>query len=714
VTAETSPTLIHAETDGDGIRTLIVDAVDRPMNVLSPELRAQLIAAVDAALADDAVRGVVFVSRRKEFIAGADLTVLGSLRGRPVPEVRRFSTPFRTMLRRMEQAGKPVVAAINGTALGGGFELCLACHHRIAADVPGALIGLPESQLGILPGAGGTQRLPRLMGIAPALPMVLEGRRLSPAQALEAGLVDALVPLDALEQAAKAWILSGPEASQPWDRPGFSVPGGGPDTPGMQRLLADADAKARSGAALNDPSPAAIVTCFRDGVGATMDEGLEIEGQEFARLAQGDVAQNRIRAFFSMGAARKAATRPAGVAAFKPARLGILGAGMMGRGLAEVAALRGLDVVLLDRDRAAAEAGLAFVRESLGKAQARGRVKAADAEAALARIGPSEDVADLAGVEAIIEAVYEDRAVKAEITPRAIAAAGEGVLFASNTSKLPITSLAEASPRPDRFIGMHFFSPVPRMALLEIILGEKTGAEAHAQALDLGRLLGKTAIVVRDGRGFFTSRVFSTYINEGIAMLAEGVDPALIEDAGKQAGMPTGPLAMADEISQETMLRIRSQERDDLGDKWVRGREFDIVERFVGMGRGGRRTGAGFYDYPAEGTKALWPGLAEMFPRANDQPEIAEAKRRLLQVQATEAARAWAEGVIDDPRMADVGSLLGWSFPAWTGGVMSYIDQGGLDGFMEHAARLTEAHGPRFDPPQKLKDLAAAGGSLYA
>lgn len=704
---------IRAETDAEGFRTLVIDVADRPMNVLSPALRTALIAALDAALADLAVRGLILTARRREFIAGADLTVLGTMRGKAAAEVRAFSTPFRTMLRRMETAGKPVVAAINGTALGGGFELCLACHHRIAADTPGSQIGLPESQLGLLPGAGGTQRMGRLIGIARALPLLLEGRRLSPGQALDAGIVDAVVAPDALEQAAKAWLRTAPDPRQPWDRPGFAIPGGGPETPANHRLFVEAGGKVQTGTGLNDPAPQAILSCLYEGLRLPIDAGLEIEGRLFAHLARGDVAQNRIRAFFSMNAARKAAARPA-APTFAPQRLGVLGAGMMGRGLAEVAALRGLDVVLLDRDDPAAQAGHAAVAASLEKARARGLVTEADAAAALARISPTADFARLEGCEAIIEAVFEDRAVKGEVTRAALAAAGPDVLFASNTSKLPITGLASASPAPERFIGMHFFSPVPRMALVEIILGQRTAPLAHAQALDLAKRLGKTPVVVRDGRGFFTSRVFSSYVNEGIAMLVEGVTPALIDNAGRQAGMPVGPLAMADEIAQETMLRIRQQERADLGAAWVRGPEFDVIERLVGLGRKGRRHGAGFYDYPADAPKHLWPGLADLFPAAAAQPDPALVRRRLLVAQSVEAARAWADGVIDDPRMADVASLLGWSFPGWTGGVMSLIDQGGPAAFVAEADRLATAHGPRFAVPERLRTLAAEGGTLYA
>lgn len=710
--AATETPLVEVETDAQGWRRLTIHQPDRPLNVLSPPLRLALIAAVDAALADDAVRGLILTARGRAFVAGADLTVLGGMRGRPAEEVRGFSGPFRAMLRRMERGGKPVVAAINGTALGGGFELCLACHHRIVADLPDARIGLPEATLGLLPGAGGTQRLGRLIGIARAMPLLLEGRRLSPAQALEAGLIDRVVPEDALLDAARDWLAGSPEPVQPWDRRGFAIPGGDPGTAENQRLFIRTGAAVQTGAGLNDPAPRAILSCLYEGLRVPMDDGLEIEGRLFASLARGDVAQNRIRAFFSMGAARKAAARPE-APPFRPARLGILGAGMMGRGLAEVAALKGLDVVLLDRDAAAATAGREAVAAGLARAEARGRVSAAAGAAALARIRATDAMADLAGCDALIEAVYEDRAVKAEVTCAALAATGPEVLFASNTSKLPITGLAQASPAPERFIGMHFFSPVPRMALVEIILGEATAPATQAQALDLAKILGKTPIVVRDGRGFFTSRVFSSYLNEGIALLCAGVAPALIENSGRQAGMPLGPLAMADEISQETMLRIRDQERADLGDAWQPGPEYDAIARLVALGRTGKRAGAGFYDHPEDGERRLWPGLAELFPLAERQPDPAEVRARLLCAQAVEAARAWAEGVIEDPRMADVGSLLGWSFPGWTGGVMSFIDQGGVAAFVATADRLAAAHGERFAVPDRLRRLAETGGTLY-
>ncbi len=604
---------LRVQTDAEGIRTLILDVADRPMNVLSPALRAELVDAVRLALADDAVTGLILASARPEFIAGADLAVLGALRGRPAAEVRVVSDPFRRMLRAMETAGKPVVAAINGTALGGGFELCLACHHRVAADVPGAIIGLPEASLGLLPGAGGTQRLGRMIGIAAALPLLLKGARLMPVEAHTAGMVDALVAPDALHAAAAAWIRANPKPCQPWDKRGFVPPGGHPVDPANHRLFIEAAAAAQV-ADPNDPAARAILSCLFEGLRVEIDAGLEIEARLFASLARGDVAQNRIRAFFSINAARKAAARPEGITRFAPGRIGIIGAGMMGHGLAEIAARAGIDVVLVDRTGEGALAGRDAAATSMAKAVARGKLKEAAARAALARIAPTASLQDLAGCGAIIEAVYEDRTVKAEVTRAAIAAAGPEVLFASNTLKLPITGLAGATPAPERFIGMHFFSPVPRMALVEIILGEATGARAHAEAIDLAKVLGKTPIVVGDGRGFFTSRVFSAFLNEGIRLLTEGAAPALIENVARQAGYPLGPLAMADEIGLETMLRIRRQERDDLGEAWARTPDFEVLERFVAMGRTGRIVGAGFYDHPAKGPRRLWPELAALLP----------------------------------------------------------------------------------------------------
>jgi 3-hydroxyacyl-CoA dehydrogenase/enoyl-CoA hydratase/3-hydroxybutyryl-CoA epimerase len=714
MTTQSPDPLLRSATDDGGIRTLTIDVSDRPMNVLSPPLRLELIAAMDAALEDDTVTGIILASDRPEFIAGADLSALSEMRGKPAAEVRAFSDGFRAMLRRMELGGKPIVAAINGTALGGGFELCLACHHRIAADVEGAVIGLPEASLGLLPGAGGTQRLGRMIGIAKALPLVLNGSRLSPGAAYEAGLVDDLVPLDGLIAAAKAWISANPAPQKPWDQRGSSIPGGGPEVPQNHRLFIEMAGKAQAETGPNDATASAILSCFFEGLRVPFDTGLEIEARQFSSLARGDVAQNRIRSFFSMTAARKAATRPADIPRFAPKKIGILGAGLMGSGLAEVAARKGLSVVLLDRDVEAARAGYQTAAKSMEKSVTRGKLTSEAASAALGRIDPVSDMAALSGCDAIIEAVYEDRGVKAEVTRAALAATGPDVLFASNTSKLPITGLAEASPAPERFIGMHFFSPVPRMALVEIILGDATGAAAHAQALDLAKTLGKIPVVVRDGRGFFTSRVFSTYMNEGLAMLCEGVAPALIENSGRQAGYPLGPLAMADEISQETMLRIRSQERDDLGADWIEGSDFAVVSQFVEMGRIGRRAKAGFYDYPEEGPRHLWAGLADLYPVAADQPDPKALRQRFLHIQATEAARAWDEGVIDDPRMADVGSQLGWSHPSWTGGVMSYIDQGGgVAAFVAEGERLAKLHGPRFTPPPRLVALAAEGKSLY-
>ena len=698
--------------DDRGVRTLAIGSPDRAVTVLSPALREALIDAVDAALADDAVRGLVLTGAGGAFVAGADLTVLATLRGAPAEEVRRLFHPYRTMLRRMEQGGKPVVAALNGTALGGGFELALACHHRILADAPGAVVGLPEATLGLLAGAGGTQRLPRLIGLEAAMPLLLDGTRLAPEDALERGVVDAVVPPGDLLDAARAWIESAPDAVRPWDRKGFALPGGGPERPDRHRAFV-AEGARRQASDPNDPAAEAILSALFEGTRLPIDDGLVIEGRLFARLARGDAAQNRIRAFFSQGRARKAAARPARAPRFEPRRLGILGAGTMGAGLAEVAARAGLDVVLLDRDDVAAARGVDLVRASLDKAVARGKLGREDSDDALRRIRPTAAFADLAGADAVIEAVFEDRDAKRVATEAALAATGPDVLFASNTSKLPITGLAETSPAPDRFIGMHFFSPVPRMRLVEIIRGGRTGDRAVAEALDLARLLGKTAIVVNDAPGFFTSRVVSAYVDEGLAMLMDGVAPALIENVARQAGWPQGPLALADGIGLGTMRRVRRQERADRGDDGPVGASLAALDRLAGLGREGRGAGGGFHD-PAEDGPRLWPGLARHFPAASAQPDPAGIRLRLLHAQSAEAARAWDEGVVEDPRMADVGSLLGWAHPAWTGGVMSFADQSdGVAGFVARARDLARRHGPRFAPAPRLVALAEAGGSLY-
>lgn len=706
--------MISSTVDSDGICTVTWDLADRPVNVLSMASRLAFVAAIEAAIADPGVKGILVTSAKKEFIAGADLTLLQGFRGAPAAEITTKMSALRDLLRKMETAGKPVVAAMNGTALGGGLEICLACHRRIAADRDDALFGLPEVGLGLLPGAGGTQRLTRMVGIRAALPLLLEGTKLSARQAMTAGFIDQVVPADQLLATARAWLLSGPDATQPWDRPGWTLPGGAATSPENHRLFMAQAARIQAETRDNLPAPPAILSCVYEGLRVPIDVGLAIEFRHLAELVRGDVAQNTIRTmFFSQNDLRKLGARPKDVAPFALTRLGVLGAGTMGAGLAQIAAQAGLEVVLLDRSADDAHKGMERIAKTLGREVDKGRLTAAARDAQLERIRPTADYADLAGCQAVVEAVFEDRAIKDDVTTRTLAVTGPDILFASNTSKIPISGLAQSSPRPDRFIGMHFFSPVPRMALLEIIKGDKTSDQTLAQALDLAKCLGKTPIVVNDGPGFFTSRCVSTYLNEGIAMLREGVAPALIENCGRHAGMPVGPLSLADEIGIDVMYKVRAQEGQDRG---FTGAEFPVVEKlYADLGRHGRKNGGGFYDYPADGgQKVLWPGLHELFAAAPDQPDPALLRRRLLHVQALEAARCFGEGIIDDPRQADVGSILGWGFARHTGGVCSYIDTIGAQAFVAQCRDMASRFGDRYQPPAFLVALAERGAGFYA
>ncbi len=705
--------MIEYALDADGIATVTWDLPGRPVNVLSMDARLTFIAVTEAALNDPAVKGVIITSAKKEFIAGADLTLLQTFRGKPAAEIMGKMSALRDFLRRMETAGKPVVAAMNGTALGGGLEICLACHHRIAVDRPDALFGLPEAGLGLLPGAGGSQRLPRLIGIKAALPLMLDGSRVSAARAKALGFIDEVVAAEELLPAARAWILAHPKAAQPWDQPGFVPPGGDISGVEMNRWFMALDSKVHAETKGNFPAPRAILSCVYEGLRVPIDVGLAIEFRYLVELVRGDVAQNTIRTFFfSMNDARKLKGRPPAPAS-RFSKIGILGAGTMGVGVAQVAAEGGLEVVLLDQSLEAAQAAVAKLATSLERLVAKGITSAQTRAAVLERIHPTADYADLSGCQAIIEAVFEDRAIKDDVIRKTLAVTGSEVLFGSNTSKLPITQLAYSTDRPDRFIGLHFFSPVPRMALLEIIRGAQTSDATVAEALDLSKVLGRTPIVVNDGPGFFTSRCVSTYLNEGIALLREGVSPALIENVGRQAGMPMGPLTLGDGIGIDTMHKVRVQEGRDKGDAWVPGVEFEVVEHLAGLGRYGMKNGKGFYDYAADGSKALWPELATLYPVAAEQPTPEAVRTRLLHVQAVEAARCFAEGVIADPRHADIGSVLGWSFAKHTGGVCSYMDTIGVARFVAECDALADTYGERFRPPAYLRDLADRGRGFY-
>ena len=707
--------LVTYATDADGIATITWAMDGYPMNVLNEPSLRQFEDHVRAALADAAVKGIVIASGKADFIAGADLNMLKGSHLRTAEQMWEMSRGMQTLLRELETGGKPVVAAINGTALGGGFEIALACHRRIAADTPKAQIGLPEVKLGLLPGGGGTQRLPRLIGARAALPLLLEGKTSDPAKAKAIGLVHEVVPADDLMAAARAWILDGGSAKQPWDEKGFKIPDGGVQTPKGYETFIAGNALLRKNTWGNYPAPEAIMACVYHGLQMPIEQGLNIESRNFIKLARGHVAQNMIKTlFFSIGDANKLKSRPKDVPTQKFTKVGILGAGMMGAGIAYVTAKAGIEAVLLDTDQANAEKGKAYAEALVEKGLKRKKETPESAQALLDRITPTTDYAQLAGCELVVEAVFENREIKADVTAKAEAAVGADAVFASNTSTLPITGLAEASRRPAQFIGLHFFSPVDKMPLVEIIMGRDTDQATLARSMDYVKAIKKTPIVVNDSRGFYTSRVFGTYVNEGLEMLREGVAPALIDNAGKMAGMPVGPLALADEVAIDLMYKIANQTAADLGEAYVRTAAHEVAAQMVDdLGRVGKKAGKGFYDYPDGGQKHIWPDLAQHFPTAAEQPDVETLKRRFLHIQAVETARCLAENVVTTPEDADVGSILGWGFAPFLGGTLSYIDTIGIDQFTAECEAMASELGARFTPPQLLRDMAAKGERFY-
>jgi len=607
------------------------------------------------------------------------------------------------ILRRLETGGKPVVAAINGTALGGGYEIALACHHRICASAGRIRVGLPEATLGLLPGGGGTQRLPRMIGIQASAPLLMEGKQLRPAEALAAGLIDAVVPAAELLDAARTWLSDAPRSVQPWDEKGYKVPGGGSDSPEIARMFMVANAMYRAKTYGNYPAGQAILSAVWEGLRTTIDAGLLIESRYFASLLADPVAGNMVRTLF-LGKQRAdgLVRRPADVPKLRPTRVGVLGAGLMGSGIAYAAAKAGLDAVVIDLDLGRARGAWRYVEKRMQRAIKKGWKTAEQREALKARIHPSTDYGDLADCQVVIEAVFEDRGIKAAVTGRADAVLGDDVVLASNTSTLPITGLAAASSRPERFIGLHFFSPVEKMPLVEVIVAEQTAPATLAWALDFVRALGKTPIVVRDSRGFYTSRVFSTYVTEGMVMLSEGVAPALIENAGKMSGMPMPPLGLADAVGLGLMHQVGRQTRADLGDAAPANPSTPVLEALVETHkRTGARGKGGFYDYnPAERSKRLWRGLAGLYPPVETQPDVPALIERFLMVQAVETARCLVAEVVQTGEDADVGAILGWGFAPYTGGPASYIRQMGVDVFVARAAELAEQFGDRFRPPE--------------
>jgi 3-hydroxyacyl-CoA dehydrogenase / enoyl-CoA hydratase / 3-hydroxybutyryl-CoA epimerase len=702
------------ETAADGFATLTLDNADESMNLVSDAFIAEMMEATAQIAADDSIKGVILTSGKPAFMAGADLKLLVQGYDTMTPKsAYAFSQKASAMHRAMETSGKPWVAVMNGLALGGGFELALACHYRILVDDPKAVVGLPEVGVGLLPGSGGTQRLIRIAGMKVGTELLLSGRAVKGAEALTLGIVDAVIPASEMDAAARAWLATGPDPIKPWDVKGYALPEQRgliiPEYSGQMMMASGSVAKS----GYNLPAPIAILSCIYEGAILPFDKALSVESKYFAKLLTSPVSRNIIRTtFLSKGAAERGAGRPAGIPKAEFKKIGVLGAGMMGAGIALVSAQAGVDVILIDRDVESAAKGKAYSETVLGKQIARGSMTQDKADAILARITPTDDFALLEGCDLIIEAVFEDIDIKAETTRKAEAIIPSTTVYASNTSTLPISTLAEASARPDQFIGLHFFSPVDRMGLVEIIKGAKTSPATLAVALDFVAKLRKTPIVVNDSRGFYTSRVFQTLIHEGGAMLEEGVPPAVIENAAKAVGMPVGPLALLDELTFDLPLKIVEQAIEQEGSKYIVPAGVSAMKKMKAQGRSGRKTGGGFYDYPAEGGKKLWSGLADTFPISDDY-DVEELKQRLLYAQAIETARCREENVIETSEDGDLGAVYGWGFPAWTGGTLSYIDTVGIGKFVSESDRLAQKFGPRFAPSAWLRERAATGTGFY-
>ncbi|MEV4481918.1 3-hydroxyacyl-CoA dehydrogenase NAD-binding domain-containing protein [Micromonospora coxensis] len=707
---------IRYDRGADGIVTLTLDDPDQSANTMNRAYAASMSAVLDRLEAErDELTGVIVTSAKQTFFAGGDLDEMGRATRADAPALAELLGTIKRDLRRLETLGRPVVAAINGAALGGGLEIALACHYRIALDAPGSRLGLPEVTLGLLPGAGGVTRTVRMLGLAAALTTVLlTGRRMRPADALAAGLVDEVVATDEeMLTRAREWIAANPHPAQPWDRPDYRMPGGTPASRGLAAQLPAYPANLRKqlkGARM--PAPEAILATAVEGAQVDLETALTVETRHLITLLTGQIAKNMIGAFHvDLRAVNGGAARPSGVDPAPVRRVAVLGAGMMGAGIAYVCAKAGLDVVVRDVTEEAAGRAREHAGKLLAKAVRRGRLTEADAQAVLARITTTAGLDALAGCDAVIEAVFEDPALKQAVFAEVAPVVAADALLASNTSTLPITGLAAQVARPADFIGMHFFSPVDKMPLLEIVVGEQTGDVALARAFDLGRRIGKTPIVVNDGRGFFTSRVIGRFIDEAVGMVAEGVPAASVEQAALQAGYPTGPLALADEVSLTLIQRIRRQ-FEAAGEGFVALPSHRLVDAMLDThDRPGRAGGRGFYDY-ADGSRGrLWSGLADLATDAGRAVPLPDLQERMLFAEALDALRCLDEGVLRTETDANIGSILGIGFPAWTGGVIRYVRQyaGGPAGFAARAADLAARYGDRFTPPADLAARLATG-----
>ncbi len=717
--------------DADGVATITWDTVGKSMNVMNQQGFLDLEAHIDTALADDAVKGVIITSGKEgSFAGGMDLNIIAAMKDsagdNPAKGLFDGVMGMHAILRKIERAGmdpktlkggKPIVAALPGTALGIGLEIPLACHHIIAADNPKAKIGLPEIMVGIFPGAGGTMRLTRKMGAMAASPLLLEGKLNDPKKAKSAGVVDQVVPADELLSAAKDWVLNakGADIVKPWDAKGYKMPGGAPYHPAGFMTFVGASAMVNGKTQGVYPAAKALLSAVYEGAMVPFDTALKIEARWFTNVLMNPSSSAMIRSLFiNKEALEKGAVRPAGIEDQKVSKVGVMGAGMMGAGIALVSALAGIEVVLIDQKQEAADKGKSYTADYMDKGISRKKATPEKKEQVLGLITATTDYAALAGCDLIVEAVFEDPAIKAEVTRNVEAVVGPDCIFATNTSTLPISELAKASARPDQFIGIHFFSPVDKMLLVEIIKGAETDDRAVAKALDFVRQIRKTPIVVNDARFFYANRCIIPYINEGIRMVREGVAPALIENAAKLVGMPLGPLQLTDETSVDLGVKIAKATKAAMGADYPNDEVDEVLFWMFDEGRLGRKSNAGFYGYDDKGKRTgLWSGLGEKYPLAADQPDVTEVQHRLLFAQVLEAVRALEEGVLMDIREGDVGAILGWGFAPWSGGPLSWLDIIGAERAVALCDALTETYGPRFATPALLRDMAAKGDTFY-
>ena len=708
------------DVDDDGVLTITMDDPDQGTNTMNATFITQFGPLLDRLEAElHSFFGVILTSAKSSFFAGGDLHLLMAAGPQDVDRIADWLDSCKALLRRLETLGRPVVAALGGSALGGGMEIALACHHRIAVDAPGARFGLPEVTFGLLPGAGGVTRTVRMFGVQRAVQEVLlPGRRFTPAAALRAGLVDEVVAdRETMMSAARAWILANPYAAQPWDAPGYRIPGGTPADPALAAVLPAVGASVRRQTrGVPNSAPRNLAAAAVEGAQVDLATASRVETQYVTELICGQISTNMIKAlFFDMREVSAGASRPGDTPVSTVRQVAVIGAGTMGVGIAYVCARAGIQVRLRDLDLATAEQGKAHARRLLDAAVAKGRSTAQQRDAILDRILPTTSLAHLAGSDLVIEAVFENADLKRTVLAQAEKVVEPGALLSSNTSMLPVTELATAVTRPEDLLGLHFFSPVDRMSLLEIVVGDKTSPVALARAVDFARQIGKVPIVVNDSRGFFTSRVIGKFLDEGMAMVGEGIPPATVEQAAAQAGYPMGALALMDDLTLTLPREIREETRLGVeagGGVWSPHPAEAVLDRMIDeLGRTGRSGGRGFYDYDGGRRTGLWPGLGDAFGRTRTSTPLAELSERMLFAQSIDAIRCLEEGVLRTVAEANVGSILGIGFPAWTGGVLQYVDQyaGGLAGFTRRARELADRHGERFEPPELLLDLARKG-----